>query len=367
MKRSLFFGLATGCMQVHLSLGGPGEVVVNWASGSDAVEPEVVFWPSASPSSARRARGSSNTYSQLLYLTSYLLQPPMGAPGTTPDAIKQLANTTSWALPDVSALGVPIPQGETLHGSGYKNGSKVPAQGLLDYRNPAFYYTSPLIHTATMGGLHPGREYGYRVDGDTRNFTFTAPPDARKVDSPAGDPAGAADPSQVAGLEASPSVYPFTFGLISDLGQTEVAAANVRAMKAALDHASAGGGGGAAVLFPGDLSYADGWFSLWDSFGRMIEPLAARYAVLSTGGNHEFDYGECWVSYLARWKAPYVEARSSSPLWWSRDVGPAHVIGLCSYADTSDGSVQRRWLERDLARIDRQATPWIIVLIHVPW
>jgi hypothetical protein len=348
---------------VHLSLGGPNEVVVNWASGSDAVEPEVVFWPTASAGPARRARGSSNTYSQLLYLTSYLLQPPMGAPGTTPEVLKQLADTTSWALPDVSVLGVPVAEGEHVHGSGYRNGSRMPALGMLDYRNPAFYYTSPAIHTATMGGLQPGREYGYRVNGDTRNFTFQAPPDARK----AHHPAGGADPSPIAEGEAPPSVYPYTFGLISDLGQTEVAAANVLAMRTALQEASARGSAGATILFPGDLSYADGWFSLWDSFGRMIEPLAARYPVLTIGGNHEFDYGESWVSYLARWKTPHVESRSSSPLWWSRNVGPAHVIGISSYADTSAGSIQRRWLERDLARIDRQATPWIIVLIHVPW
>jgi len=64
---------------------------------------------------------------------------------------------------------------------------------------------------------------------------------------------------------------------------------------------------------------------------------------------------------------PHAASQSSSALWWSRDVGPAHVVSLCSYADTSEGSLQRRWLEKDLKRVDRNATPWVIVMIHVPW
>ena len=31
------------------------------------------------------------------------------------------------------------------------------------------------------------------------------------------------------------------------------------------------------LLLGGDLAYADGWGPRWDSFGRMLEPLAARY------------------------------------------------------------------------------------------
>jgi len=29
--------------------------------------------------------------------------------------------------------------------------------------------------------------------------------------------------------------------------------------------------------------------------------------------------------------------------------------------------VQYRWLEQELARIDRRRTPWVLVMLHVPW
>ena len=31
------------------------------------------------------------------------------------------------------------------------------------------------------------------------------------------------------------------------------------------------------------------------------------------------------------------------------------------------GSLQHAWLRRDLAAIDRAATPWVIVMMHAPW
>ena len=33
------------------------------------------------------------------------------------------------------------------------------------------------------------------------------------------------------------------------------------------------------VLLAGDLSYADGWHARWDTYARMMEPLASSYAV----------------------------------------------------------------------------------------
>ena len=61
---------------------------------------------------------------------------------------------------------------------------------------------------------------------------------------------------------------------------------------------------------------------------------------------------------------------------WSLDVGPAHIIGLSSYAPVSadrtglfDGAdaPQRAWLLKDLAAVNRLDTPWVIVMFHVPW
>ena len=44
-----------------------------------------------------------------------------------------------------------------------------------------------------------------------------------------------------------------------------------------------------------------------------------------------------------------------------------HVISLCSYAATHPGSLQHRWLTRDLRALSRLRTPWVVVMMHAPW
>ena len=84
---------------------------------------------------------------------------------------------------------------------------------------------------------------------------------------------------------------------------------------------------------------------------------------MTCGGNHEISDAEAWVSYNLRYPMPYRQSGSTSNTHWSADVGLVHLIGLNSYAATSATSVQNRWLKADLARVDRQTTPWIIVLV----
>ena len=72
---------------------------------------------------------------------------------------------------------------------------------------------------------------------------------------------------------------------------------------------------------------------------------------------------------MHRWPTPYREARSTSPLYWSVDVGPAHVVALNSYDNfvNHGDRLQRSWLEQDLSSVDRAATPWLIVMMHAPF
>ena len=69
----------------------------------------------------------------------------------------------------------------------------------------------------------------------------------------------------------------------------------------------------------------------------------------------------------ARYPMPSESSGSVSNLWWSRDIGPVHIIALCSYAATAAGSLQYEWLASDLAAVDRQSTPWLLVMMHAPW
>ena len=91
-----------------------------------------------------------------------------------------------------------------------------------------------------------------------------------------------------------------------------------------------------------------------------------------TQGNHEIETipiiaPHSFKSYNARWLMPYAESHSSSNLYYSFDLPSIHVIMLGSYTDFDAKSDQYKWLQSDLARVDRTKTPWLIVLLHAPW
>jgi acid phosphatase type 7 len=151
------------------------------------------------------------------------------------------------------------------------------------------------------------------------------------------------------------------------VGQTEWAASTLSQIGAA-DHDM--------MLLPGDLSYADRQQVLWDSWGRLVQPLASARPWMVTEGNHEKEtlreLGTVrrFVAYNARWRMPHEESGSRSNLYYSFDAsgGAVHVVMLGSYADLEEGwSEQHAWLRRDLAAVDRRRTPWLLVLMHVPW
>jgi len=198
------------------------------------------------------------------------------------------------------------------------------------YYNPKENYDSPAIHTVVLAGLDDGASYNFRVDNDDTVYTFTMPRQG----------------------------YPFVVGLLSDVGQTPVSNSSFNMMKSLTPD---------VVLLSGDLSYADGYYDLWDSFGRLLEPLGARYPIMTCVGNHETASGEAFQSYLARYPMPHAASHSSNPTIWSRDIGPMHVIALNSYAGSSKGSNQYNWLKNDLRQYSRERTPWLVVMMHVPF
>ncbi len=312
--------------QIHLALGPPNALVAAWAGGRAST---LTYWPAQEPHQKRTATGKHTAHSLLMYLATYLIDPPVGMPAASLDELQRLIDVArQWARDPTTGSRPAELTPPAL---------QLRLDALADYRLPSMYYNSPALHAVTIPNLAHGTTYEYRVDGDNRTFAFTTPP-----------PRGGG--------------YPFTMGLAADLGQTAVSAANIHFLRAVLAAHT-----GSVCLIAGDLAYADGYYPLWDSFGRMLEPLAARVPLLTTGGNHEVDYGEAWVSYTTRYPMPFEASGSSSPLWWSRDVGPVHIVSLCSYADASAVSLQYEWLLRDFAGLDREATPWLVVMLHVPW
>ncbi|KAJ3703568.1 hypothetical protein LUZ61_007273 [Rhynchospora tenuis] len=198
-------------------------------------------------------------------------------------------------------------------------------------------YKSGQIHDVVIGPLDPDTVYYYRCSGSSsKEFSFKTPP----------------------------SNLPVKFVVVGDLGQTGWT-------QTTLDHIGAMPYD--MLLLPGDLSYADYIQSRWDSFGRLVEPLASARPWMVTQGNHEVEkipliHPKSFVAYNSRWPMPFSLSSSPSNLFYSFDVASSvHVIMLGSYADYGTDSDQYKWLQSDLAKVDRNKTPWLIALIHAPW
>mmetsp|Transcript_11340 Transcript_11340/g.18113 ORF Transcript_11340/g.18113 Transcript_11340/m.18113 type:complete len:294 (-) Transcript_11340:62-943(-) len=149
--------------------------------------------------------------------------------------------------------------------------------------------------------------------------------------------------------------------VVADVGQTNYSA---KTMEAALKYANGANEDNkplSTIMWSGDLSYADGYFPRWDTFGLLAQPLLSTVEALYAPGNHEFDGGEAFTSFRIRYKG------LKGPMWGSDIRGPVHIITLDSYTDLSTTGAQYRWFKKHLENnVDRKLTPWLVVQSHVP-
>ncbi|CAK0818268.1 unnamed protein product [Prorocentrum cordatum] len=208
-------------------------------------------------------------------------------------------------------------------------------------------YTSGHLHRAVLGesegGLQPGVRYFYRCGGGEHGDVFSFVMPHRR-------------------LQARPTVI----AILGDPGQTEQSEHTFSHIRAADP---------LVTVLAGDLSYADCHQPRWDSYGRLAEPLAARVPVMSVAGNHEeeppwacgLSMNASFAAYNARYRNPSAASGSSSNMFYSFESAGVHFLMLASYADFSEASDQLAWLRRDLAKVDRGATPWLVAMVHAPW
>lgn len=373
--------------QVHLLPGGPNEMVVVWASASVADVDAVVRYASEESlvqdrrRSFRTAAVHTTAYTAQLCLgESMSVDPAMGDRHPVDlEALVALANTSAWAPRDAGnffaadGLDAVVPDG-------WFRSPPWEKAICLAYNNPDSQYQSPFIRTARLVGLEPGATYRYALPGD----------EAEEGDG-SGDVSRKKSARTFAALPA-PGSRPATnqgalvLGVVGDTGQTEVTHAVFEHLGSATTTAPRVD----LVLHTGDLSYADGHPPRWDAFGRLSEALFSRTPVLATPGNHDVTLnGLESTAYRTRYPSPHAASKSPSPDWWSLDVGLVHVVGLSSYAPAGerravaglraaraadafglDGAVARSmaaWLKGDLDAVDREKTPWVVVMFHAPW
>ncbi|PWA87918.1 purple acid phosphatases superfamily protein [Artemisia annua] len=213
--------------------------------------------------------------------------------------------------------------------SGKYEDSATGATTFYQYKN----YTSGSIHEVVIGPLSYNTVYYYSFGNSSSEYSLKTPP----------------------------AKFPIKFAVSGDLGQTHWTISN-------LQHISQSNYD--VFILPGDLSYADTIQPLWDSFGRLVEPLASRRAWMVIPGDRDVEKIPDTVpftAYNARWHMPYENSSSSSNLYYSFEVSKVHVIMLSSYTDFGPVSDQYHWLELDLARVNRTKTPWLIAVMHAPW
>ncbi|XP_062076851.1 purple acid phosphatase 2-like [Humulus lupulus] len=234
---------------------------------------------------------------------------------------------------------------EVFYWSEISKQKKVAKGKVVTYRY--FNYSSGYIHHCTIRNLKFNTKYYYVVGiGHTeRMFWFFTPP------------------------EVGPDV-PYTFGLIGDLGQTFDS-------NRTLTHYEMNPTKGQAVLFVGDLSYADNYPNhdnvRWDTWGRFVERSVAYQPWIWTTGNHEIDFapeiGETkpFKPFTKRYHVPYNASGSTAPFWYSIKRASAHIIVLSSYSAYGKYTPQNTWIEEEFPKVNRSETPWLIVLLHSPW
>ncbi|KAG7013430.1 Purple acid phosphatase 15 [Cucurbita argyrosperma subsp. argyrosperma] len=203
-----------------------------------------------------------------------------------------------------------------------------------------------------------------------------------------GDPSAAEEISDIHYFRtmpvSGPKSYPNRIALVGDLGLTYNTTSTVdHILKNHPD----------LVLLIGDVSYANLYLTngtgsdcyscsfphtpihetyqpRWDYWGRYMEPLISEVPLMVVEGNHEIEpqaENQTFAAYSSRFAFPSNESNSSSTFYYSFNAGGIHFIMLGAYISYDRSGDQYKWLEQDLAKVNRKVTPWLVATWHPPW
>ncbi|KAJ0091813.1 hypothetical protein Patl1_26002 [Pistacia atlantica] len=226
-------------------------------------------------------------------------------------------------------------------------------------------YTSGIIHHVRLRGLKPNTLYYYQcgdpsIPAMSDIYYFRTMPDSNHRS------------------------YPSRIAIVGDPGLTYNTTSTVSHMIS--NHPD-------LILLVGDVSYANMYLTngtgancyscsfpqsplqetyqpRWDYWGRFMQPLLSKVPIMVVEGNHEYEEqaeNKTFVAYSSRFAFPYKESGSPSTFYYSFNAGGIHFIMLGAYISYDKSGEQYKWLKRDLAKVDREVTPWLVATWHPPW
>lgn len=256
-------------------------------------------------------------------------------------------------------------------------------------------YVSDYFHHIIIRDLTPATKYRYEcvlISSDD-NVSNLAIPQKQRVLRDSSSPSHALQSTDFSFFSTSPPLgkfpattsHPLKFAIVGDLGQTIHSAHTIQHMMNVPNLA--------AIMHAGDLSYADCDERRWDQWFSLIEPLARTVPWHVCPGNHEIEVehgsGEVFQSYEKRFRMPWdrpAELKFDRPgiefsccpsvhmsqydygnSFHAVQFGPVRFLLLNSYTSTLPGSKQHDWFVHELHTINRDLTPWIIVVMHCPF
>eukprot|EP01050_Picozoa_sp_SAG11_P018395 SAG11_NODE_2771_length_2990_cov_2.518506_2_plen_311_part_00 len=104
--------------------------------------------------------------------------------------------------------------------------------------------------------------------------------------------------------------------------------------------------------------------------------MASTFPWMMGPGNHEADCNYTYANYIGRFAAQNLTHSpggwpSGSSRWYSFELGPVHFTMFDTDAYGFDEVAyilqpQYEWLQADLAAVDRDKTPWVVLMSHRP-